>query len=482
MSILITGVTGHSGKWFLDELKKNSFSDEIHIIVRNKHNINIENSKLNIILHEGDLNDSTFLNECTKNIDTIVHIANIHYSLELIKSAVKNNVNWFIAVHTTGIFSKFKSASFEYKEIEKKIFKFKDKINITILRPTMIYGSQKDYNMHKLIKFIDYSFIFPLFGDGSNLMQPVHARDLGKAYYMVLDNFEKTSNKNYNLPGKNSIEYKYMINLVASKLNKKILILPIPISVAYNLTKICEKLPFFPISSEQVLRMKEDKAFSFEKAYNDFDYKPVSFEEGISDQINNYLSRKERIDLKRRFDLYCSIIGIFILFPLFTVTSIAIKLDSEGPILYKQKRPGINNEVFDILKFRSMVINTPEVETSKFNKGTSYITRVGKFIRRTSIDELPQLVNVIKGDMSIVGPRPALHNQIELINNRTIKGIHKVKPGITGFAQVMGRDEISDQQKLLYDEYYVKNKSFKFDIWIIYKTIRNVISSKGISH
>lgn len=186
--------------------------------------------------------------------------------------------------------------------------------------------------------------------------------------------------------------------------------------------------------------------------------------------------------LKRIFDISAATGGLILLSPIMIATATAIKNNSEGPILFKQQRPGLNNELFTIYKFRSMAVDTPDVETAKLGDGVSYITSVGKVIRKTSIDELPQLINVIKGDMSVVGPRPALYNQYELINKRTELGIHKLKPGITGYAQVMGRDEISDDEKVKYDKYYLDNQSFMFDMWIIYKTIHNVVGQKNVSH
>ncbi|TDL93405.1 sugar transferase [Macrococcus brunensis] len=186
--------------------------------------------------------------------------------------------------------------------------------------------------------------------------------------------------------------------------------------------------------------------------------------------------------MKRAFDLSSSVVGLVALSPILVATAIAIKVDSDGPVLFKQKRPGKDNELFDIYKFRSMAVDTPNVETAKLGQGVSYITKVGHFIRRTSIDELPQLINVAKGEMSIVGPRPALFNQYDLIEMRTAVNVHTIKPGITGLAQVMGRDEISDIEKVAYDQYYLEHQTFIFDMWIIYKTFVNVIKSEGITH
>ena len=128
-----------------------------------------------------------------------------------------------------------------------------------------------------------------------------------------------------------------------------------------------------------------------------------------------------------------------------------------------------------------MKVDTPNVATDLLDPA-DFITKSGKIIRKTSLDELPQLFNILKGDMTVVGPRPALYNQYELIEKRTKVNVHKIKPGLTGLAQVMGRDDNSDDQKVQYDKYYLENQSFKLDMYIIYKTIKNTISSEGVSH
>lgn len=184
--------------------------------------------------------------------------------------------------------------------------------------------------------------------------------------------------------------------------------------------------------------------------------------------------------MKRLFDIILSFIAIIIFAVPMVVVSIVIKITSKGPILFTQKRVGKNGEYFEIYKFRSMSIDTPNVSTEDLGDPTSYITPVGKFIRKTSIDELPQLFNIIKGDMSIVGPRPALYNQYELIEMRDNVNVNSVRPGLTGYAQVMGRDFISDKEKVDYDQYYVDNKSVLLDIKIIWMTFFSVLKTEGV--
>lgn len=184
--------------------------------------------------------------------------------------------------------------------------------------------------------------------------------------------------------------------------------------------------------------------------------------------------------MKRVFDLISSLIGFIFFLPLFLIISLIIKLSSPGPIFFKQKRIGKDNEEFYILKFRTMRIDTPNVATHLLENPDKYITKIGKVLRKTSLDELPQLINIIRGEMSVVGPRPALYNQLDLKEMRTKKGIHKLVPGLTGWAQINGRDEIPLKEKVELDKYYLENRSFGFDIEIIFKTIISVAKSDGV--
>jgi len=179
------------------------------------------------------------------------------------------------------------------------------------------------------------------------------------------------------------------------------------------------------------------------------------------------------------------IIGLFLfilLSPFFLIVSLIILFDDGRPLLYTQNRPGKNNKIFIFYKFRTMKKETPEIATHLLQDPDSYLLHFGKLIRKLSLDELPNLINVIKGEMVFVGPRPALHNQDDLIALRTNLGIHKLVPGITGWAQVNGRDELSIPVKVEYDEYYLKNRSFLLDFKIILLTILKVLGMQGVSH
>ncbi|MFS7490902.1 sugar transferase [Carnobacterium maltaromaticum] len=183
---------------------------------------------------------------------------------------------------------------------------------------------------------------------------------------------------------------------------------------------------------------------------------------------------------KRFVDLVISFFGLVVLFPVFIVLVSVIKIDSSGPVIYKQKRIGKDLEKFNIYKFRTMRIGTPEKATHLLENPAEHITRVGKFLRKSSLDELPQIFNILSGDMSIIGPRPALWNQYDLIQEREKLGVNKIKPGLTGLAQINGRDELEIKKKVNYDKKYMDEISFLVDLKIFYKTFLNVISKAGI--
>jgi len=177
-----------------------------------------------------------------------------------------------------------------------------------------------------------------------------------------------------------------------------------------------------------------------------------------------------------------AVLLLIIFSPLFLIVAIVIIIHDGFPIFFTQKRVGINYTFFKIYKFRSMKKDTPNVATHLLNNPDQYLLNIGKFIRKTSLDELPNLINIIKGEMVFVGPRPALFNQDDLMEFRVAAGVDKLKPGITGWAQINGRDDISIEKKVQLEQEYMYKRSTLFDIEIIIKTFTNVLFSKGVSH
>jgi O-antigen biosynthesis protein WbqP len=182
------------------------------------------------------------------------------------------------------------------------------------------------------------------------------------------------------------------------------------------------------------------------------------------------------------FNRLFALVILFVLSPLFLIVSLVIFIEDGFPVFFTQKRVGNDYTFFNIYKFRSMKKNTPNVATHLLTNPEQYLLKIGKFIRKTSLDELPNLINIIKGEMVFVGPRPALYNQDDLMALRVAAGVDKLKPGITGWAQINGRDDISIKKKVELEQEYLQKKSFLLDIEIIIKTFTSVLFSKGVSH
>jgi O-antigen biosynthesis protein WbqP len=186
--------------------------------------------------------------------------------------------------------------------------------------------------------------------------------------------------------------------------------------------------------------------------------------------------------MKRLFDLVLALAGMAVLALPALLIALAVKLTSRGPALYWSDRVGQGNRIFRMPKFRTMRIDTPTVATHLLQSPERYLTPIGSFLRRTSLDELPQLWSIVVGDMSVVGPRPALFNQHDLIEMRTQHGVHVLRPGLTGWAQVNGRDEIPIPDKVGFDAYYLQNRSLALDLRIMALTIVKVLRHEGVSH
>lgn len=186
--------------------------------------------------------------------------------------------------------------------------------------------------------------------------------------------------------------------------------------------------------------------------------------------------------MKRAFDLIVSIVSLILVSPLILIIALIIKIDNKGSVLFKQYRVGQNNKEFVIYKFRSMTENAPEVASMALENPDVYITKIGRFLRKTSLDELPQLLNIIKGDMSLVGPRPVINDKSEeeLLKLRTEHGIHRLIPGLTGWAQINGRDNMSISRKITLEKEYLEKQNIIFDFKILFMTFVKVFKQEGI--
>lgn len=290
-TIAVTGITGHTGKYFAQELIKNNYKGNVKCLVRESSNTRIlDNSNIHFEKIVGDINDEKAINELLSNADILVHIVNIHYSLQLVKAAKDNKVNRIILVHTTGIYSKHKQASEEYKKIERNLEKYiNDKnLSITILQPTMIYGDICDHNISKFIKIADKLPVIPEINRGKALIQPVNARDLGKAYYQCAIK-NKLPSTHYVVSGKDVITIHELMENICSKLGKKAHFINISPKIAESMAKIIKFISFKKIDLvEKVQRLSEDRTYSNKKSRIDFNYNPESFNKGLEREIKQY--------------------------------------------------------------------------------------------------------------------------------------------------------------------------------------------------
>ena len=290
--LLVIGTSGHSAKYFFERLAKENYQKKIKCLLRSHSQIDhLKCYDLNLEFIYVDFDDIDSLKTSMEGVKTLLNIAGIQVSEKIVRAGTEVGVNWFVCVHTTGRYSKFESKSARYIEIEDTLLK--EFSNLTILRPTMIYGSSRDRNMYKLVQYIYKHKFFPVFGNGNNLMSPIHAQDLGNAYYDVLQNRNTTFGNQYNLSGKDEITYISILEETASALGKKVFFIHLPIWLCLVAVYLINLVlgSRFPISIEQVLRMKEDKVFSWEDAYSDFGFSPMSFKDGIRIEVDEFIKK-----------------------------------------------------------------------------------------------------------------------------------------------------------------------------------------------
>ena len=291
--LAVTGITGHTGTFFLNQLMQNKYEGKIKCLVRSAERAAyLNNSGLNIELIEGDLDNEESIRKLLTDATVVVHIANIHYSPRILKIGYACGVQRFVLVHTTGIYSKHKVASESYIRIENEIIPLLKSHNITILRPTMIFGDMKDHNISKFIRLVDRIPLLPVVSGGNALIQPVNARDLGRALYQVLYN-ENTFGKAYDLSGQRALSIKQLYLLIAAILGKKRMIISFPEKICVWIAKILRVVSAGKVDLvEKVQRMGENRSYSHQDAMRDFDYSPELFETGLSREVREYLSSR----------------------------------------------------------------------------------------------------------------------------------------------------------------------------------------------
>lgn len=276
--ILVTGLTGNTGQAFL----KHCPDKAIVTVSRKKQNFSSP-----ILCEQGDLADEVFVESLFQRykFSEIIHIANIRYTELLVSLAEKYHIPRIIAVHTTGIYSQYRACNALYQEIEKRLYNQPLKhTSYVILRPTMIYGNERDHNMQKLIRFLNQSPIFPLFGDGQSLLQPVHVDDLAHAIYTIHQRPE-IQNDHFDLSGGSILTYEEVVRFITQELHRRVHLIRVPFHAAVSLVQLYNLTPKPIIKTEQVLRLQEHKAYSHAKATRKFGYAPRSLEQGLHEEI-----------------------------------------------------------------------------------------------------------------------------------------------------------------------------------------------------
>ncbi|WP_457253547.1 NAD-dependent epimerase/dehydratase family protein [Pedococcus sp. P5_B7] len=290
--LLVTGATGRSGRFFVEALVDNAYSGRIRCVVRSTSDTAfLEGCGLDIELVVGDLDDPGFVDRCMEGVDELLHIASIFLSLQVVTAAAKRNVRRAILVHTTGIYSSYKSASEEYTRIESAIAEVTREhpgLGVVYLRPTMIYGSVSDGNMVTFIKLVDRLPVMPVVDRGRGLVQPVHQRDLGRAYQQVLANPEITEG-DFILSGESPVALREVLELIRSELGRRTRFVSVPLGVGVALARVIRVLTAGRVDYvEKVQRMGEDRSFPHDAATAAFGYTPSSLRAGLRAEVAEY--------------------------------------------------------------------------------------------------------------------------------------------------------------------------------------------------
>lgn len=297
--LVLIGVTGpKSGGVLVEHISQNldtvkaHFPGGISVICREASKTEkVENLIPNVRIERGSLTDPDFMRKALNSADTVVHIAGIHWSKAVVDAAIANGVRRLILVHTTGIYSKFKAAGEEYRQIEDEVKKCskENKIALTLLRPTMIYGNISDRNIVKFISMVDKFPVMPVVRDARYELQPVHYKDLGKAYFDVLMNESATANRDYDLSGGEVIQLRDMLSVIGENLGKRVKFISCPFCIAYSGAWLVYILTLGKVDyREKVQRLCEPRVYSHDDATRDFGYTPMTFRVGIVDEVKEY--------------------------------------------------------------------------------------------------------------------------------------------------------------------------------------------------
>ncbi len=347
-----------------------------------------------------------------------------------------------------------------------------------IIRPPLVYGPGVGANFLRLLKLADCALPLPL-GGIVNRRSPVFVGNLCDLIRVCLTH-PAAANQIFLVSDDQDVSTPGLVRRLAAEIGRPDRLFPVPTSLlriaggvtgrSGEIARLCGSLQLDISCTKQILGWAP----------------PFTMDAGIEATVKDYMEsatrKKQKAVMKRSFDVLVSGASLIALSPLFLAVALMVKLTSKGPVFHVSDRVGRNNKIFRMLKFRTMRTDTPHVATHLMGDPAKYLTPVGGFLRKTSLDELPQFLNVFRGQMSLVGPRPALFNQDDLVALRTEKGVHRLLPGITGWAQINGRDELPIPKKVALDAEYLSRRSFRMDLKILILTFVNVLRRDGVSH
>ncbi len=484
MNILLTGASGFVGSYV-----KKLCPIEIAKIFEVKHqNIlaldskYLSDNKIELIIHLSALVHETAKSSSWENY----LYSNVTLTKHLIKIAESENspVKKFIYLSSIKVLGELSPHGFsddlkanpandyaKSKLLAEEAIQ-NSKLNYLILRPPLVYGLGAKANFGNLIKLCSYPFLPLPFKNLNNRRSLIYVENLVKILFHLAQN-ESVKNETFLISNREVVSTQNLISELRLALHVKNFLLPHTLlkivlglmGKAHLYDKLAGNLYINP--SPKLTKLLENLPL-------------ISFPDSIKYTVIDRLAR-ENIFLRCLEILFALILAVVTLIPGLLI-AIIIKLTSKGPAIHWSKRVGRDNQLFLMPKFRTMLINTPQLATHLLQNPANFVTPVGKFLRLTSLDELPQLITILTGKMSFIGPRPALFNQDDLVKLRTEKGIHKLKPGVTGWAQVNGRDELSIEEKVKFEEEYLFIKTVKVNLKILWLTLLQVIKKSGISH
>lgn len=490
MKILITGPDGFVGTQLVRSLSQEPFE----LVLASQKEL-------------GDFTPEMNWSKLLKGVEAVVHLAarvhimndtstdpqkeydfiNFEVTQSLAKQAAQNGVKKFIFISTIKVNGEGKETPYTENDIPhpedayarskykaelalKELSKEYPQTSFVTIRPPLIYGRGVKANFLNLAKAVQKRLPLPLKNvEGKRSL--LFVGNLIDAIKTILV-APQTKNATYLLSDGEDVTSGELVTKISKAMKISDLAFSLPKGSLKLLLTLIGKKGFYQ-------RLTQPLCVDSSTFKNDYHWNPpFSLEQGLEKTfLPSYFSLKKRL-----FDLILSlIIALFFFIPFFVI-ALLVKLTSRGPVLHTSKRVGKDNTIFLMPKFRTMRIDTPQVATHLLTNPKAFLTPIGSFLRKTSLDELPQLLSIIKGDMSFVGPRPALFNQDDLIQLRTEKGVHQLIPGLTGWAQVNGRDEIPIPQKVALDHEYLEKQSFLFDIKIMWITFIKVIKSQDVSH